>query len=146
MIALRVLRLPHGQGLPLPAYQTPGAAGMDLPAALDSPLTLDPGARAVIPTGLAMEIPPGHEGQIRPRSGLAVRHGLTVLNAPATIDCDYRGELQIPLINLGQEPITLRRGDRIAQLVIAPVVRLPIEEVTSLPPTTRGEGGFGSTG
>ena len=132
----------------MPAYQTPGAAGMDLPAALgaDSPVTLLPGARTLIPTGLSLEIPRGFEAQIRPRSGLAIRLGLTVINSPATIDSDYRGELHVPVVNLGQEPITLRRGERIAQLVIAPVVQASILEVDDLSPTQRGAGGFGSTG
>lgn len=145
---MRVRQLPHGEGLPLPAYQTPGAAGMDLPAALpgDSPLTLQPGARTLVPTGLSVEIPEGHEGQIRPRSGLAIRHGLTVINSPATIDWDYRGEIRIPLVNLGQEPITLSRGERIAQMVIAPVVQVQIEIAEELSSTQRGAGGFGSTG
>ena len=139
------------RNLPLPAYETPGAAGADLRANLPevkraAGLVLAPGARALIPTGLRAEIPPGYEMQVRPRSGLAVRHGVTVVNAPGTIDADYRGEVRIGLINLGREPFTVRRGDRIAQLVPAPVVRAALEVQGSLAPTRRGDGGFGSTG
>ena len=146
--ALRVMRLPHGDGLPLPAYETAGAAGMDLRAAVadDAPLTLAPGDRALVPTGLAMAIPGGFEGQVRPRSGLAAKHGVTCLNTPGTIDSDYRGEVKVILINLGQEPFTIARGDRIAQLVLAPVVLARWEEVAELDDTARGAGGFGSTG
>jgi dUTP pyrophosphatase len=138
--------LPHGVGLPAPAYQTAGAAGLDLAAALAAPLVLAPGARALVPTGLAMAIAPGFEGQVRPRSGLAVKHGISVLNAPGTIDCDYRGEVQVLLINHGEAPFTIARGDRIAQLVIAPVTRATITLAQTLPQTARGSGGFGSTG
>ena len=130
----------------VPAYMTAGATGLDLAAALDAPVVLAPGARAAIGTGLAMAIPAGYEGQVRPRSGLAKSHGVTVVNAPGTIDADYRGELQVLLVNLGQQPLTLQRGDRIAQLVIAPVVRVAPAEVAELPLTQRGEGGFGHTG
>lgn len=140
--------LPHAEGLPLPAYQTAQAAGMDLYAALHDPpeLILAPGARALIPTGLLMALPEGFEGQVRPRSGLAAKHGLTLLNTPGTIDADYRGEVKVLLVNLGQEPVTLRRGDRIAQLVLAPVTQMQVKCVKSLPGTKRGAGGFGSTG
>lgn len=144
---LRVRRVrTHPEPLPLPAYETDQAAGMDLRADLETPVTLAPGERALIPTGLAMAIPADHEGQIRPRSGRALREGLTCLNSPGTIDADFRGEVQVLLVNLGQAPITLRRGERIAQLVIAPVRRVVIEAVEALPPSARGEGGFGSTG
>lgn len=145
---VRVMRLPHGNDLPLPSYQTALAAGADLIAAVpaDAPLTIMPGARALIPTGLAMALPPGTEAQVRPRSGLAVKHGLTVLNAPGTIDADYRGEVQVLMINLGGEPVTIVRGMRIAQLVIAPVMQATMREALSLDETRRGAGGFGSTG
>ncbi|MDZ4759843.1 MAG: dUTP diphosphatase [Alphaproteobacteria bacterium] len=145
---IRVVTLPHFDGLSLPAYETDGAAGMDLRAALpaDMPITLDPGRRALIPTGLAIALPEGHEAQVRPRSGLAVRHGVTCLNSPGTIDADYRGEVKVILINLGQEPFIVRRGERIAQMVIAPVTRGVFEVVTELGDTGRGGGGFGSTG
>ncbi len=148
MSAVRVLvqRLAHGQGLPLPAYQTAEAAGLDLPAAVDSPLEIAPGAIVLVPTGLSLAIPPGHEGQVRPRSGLAVKHGLTVVNAPGTIDADYRGEVKVALINLGPAPVTIQRGDRVAQLIIAPVVRAELAEVPELPASQRGAGGFGHTG
>ena len=147
-IDVRVQRLPHGDGLPLPAYQSEHAAGLDLIAAVpaDAPLELAPGARALIPTGIAIALPPGTEAQVRPRSGLAVKHGLTVLNAPGTIDADYRGELQVLLVNLGAETVRVTRGMRIAQLVIATVARATLREVGSLDQTTRGAGGFGSTG
>jgi len=147
-ITVRIMRLPHGEGLPLPSYQSAQAAGLDLAAAVqaDTPLTLAPGARALVPTGIAIALPPGTEAQVRPRSGLAVKHGLTVLNAPGTIDADYRGELQVLLVNLGAEPVAITRGMRIAQLVIATVARAELREVTSLEQTTRGAGGFGSTG
>lgn len=140
--------LPHGEGLPLPVSQTAHAAGLDLLAALPAgePLVLAPGARAAVPTGLRMAIPPGFEGQVRPRSGLALKHGLTVANAPGTIDADYRGEVKVILINLGTEPVHLARGERIAQLVIAPVVAAVLVAVDSLDQTERGTGGFGSTG
>lgn len=144
---LRVRRLrPHPQPLALPAYQSSHASGLDLCADLETELTLVPGAREAVPTGLAVAIPPGFEGQVRPRSGLALRHGITCLNSPGTIDADYRGEVKVLLINLGQAPVTLHRGDRIAQLVIAPVAQLPVVEVETLDDTARGEGGFGSTG
>jgi dUTP pyrophosphatase len=143
-----VRRLPHGEGLPLPAYESAHAAGLDLRAAVpaDEPLTLNPGDRHAVPTGLAMAIPPGFEGQVRPRSGLALRHGVTCLNAPGTVDADYRGEVLVILINLGPEAFTVRRGERIAQLLISPVVQARWREVENLDDTARGEGGFGSTG
>jgi dUTP pyrophosphatase len=145
---VRVQRLPHGQDLPLPSYQSAHAAGLDLLAAVpaDAPLTLASGTRALVPTGIAIALPEGHEAQVRPRSGLAARHGLTVLNAPGTIDADYRGEIQVLLVNLGGESVTITRGMRIAQLVIAPVARAHICDVASLDETPRGSGGFGSTG
>jgi dUTP pyrophosphatase len=148
MTAVAVRRLPHAEGLPLPAYETAGAAGMDLRAAVgdEATVTLAPGERAMIPTGLAMAVPPGFEAQVRPRSGLAARAGVTCLNTPGTIDSDYRGEVQVILINLGQEAFTVRRGDRIAQLVIAPVTQARWEPVEALPESGRGAGGFGSTG
>jgi len=147
-VTLALRRLPHGQGLALPAYETEGAAGMDLRAAVpeDAPVTLRPGERQMIPTGLSMAIPPGYEVQVRPRSGLAAKHGLTCLNSPGTVDSDYRGELKVILINLGAEPFVVQRGERIAQMVVAPVTRGVFEEVEVLPETARGEGGFGSTG
>ena len=143
---VRVVRLPHGADLPLPAYESPGAAGMDLRAAVDEPLVLQPGGRSAVPTGLAIALPPGYEGQVRPRSGLALRDGITTLNTPGTIDADYRGEVKVILINHGHAPVTLRRGDRIAQLIISPVVQAVWEETDSLDETGRGAGGFGSTG
>jgi len=143
---IRVMRLAHGADLPLPSYETSGAAGMDLRAAVDAPVELAPGARAAIPTGLAMALPHGFEGQVRPRSGLALREGVTALNTPGTVDSDYRGEVKVILINHGAETVTIRRGDRIAQLVVAPVVQADWLEATSLDETSRGEGGFGSTG
>ncbi len=145
-LRLPVVRLPHNPDLELPRYETPDSAGMDLRAAVDAPLTLAPGARTAVPTGLAMALPRGFEGQVRPRSGLAFRHGLTVANAPGTIDADYRGEVKVLLINLGSEPFTIERGMRIAQLVVAPVVQAIVAEVTTLDETARGTGGFGSTG
>lgn len=145
-IPIRVRRLPHADGLPLPAYETAGAAGMDLLAAVDAPVTIDPGKRALIPTGLAIALPPGYELQIRPRSGLALRHGIMLPNSPGTIDEDYRGELQVILLNAGDAPFTIERGARIAQAVLAPVVRGRWQEVTDLDDTERGSGGFGSTG
>ncbi|MDQ0316177.1 dUTP diphosphatase [Amorphus orientalis] len=145
---LQVVQLPHGEDLPLPAYQSEAAAGMDLLAAIPyaDPIALAPGERTQVPTGLRIALPVGTEGQVRPRSGLAARHGLTVVNAPGTIDADYRGEVGVLLINLGSEPVTIRRGDRIAQLVVAPVVKVSVEAADALPDTVRGEGGFGSTG
>jgi dUTP pyrophosphatase len=140
------MRLPHGADLPLPAYETPGAAGMDLRAAVAEPLVLAPGERAAAPTGLIIALPPGYEGQVRPRSGLALRSGVTALNTPGTIDADYRGEVKVILINHGAAPVTISRGERIAQLIIAPVVQAVWAEVEALDPTGRGEGGFGSTG
>jgi dUTP pyrophosphatase len=143
-----VVQLDHAQGLPLPAYETNGAAGMDLRAAVaeDAPLTLKPGARFMVPTGLAFAVPAGFEAQVRPRSGLAAKAGVTCLNTPGTIDSDYRGEVKVILINLGEEDFVINRGDRIAQLVIAPVVQASWGLTTSLDETTRGAGGFGSTG
>jgi dUTP pyrophosphatase len=143
-----IQRLPHADGLPLPAYESAQAAGMDLRAAVpdDAPLTLRPGARHAVPTGLAFALPAGFEGQVRPRSGLALKAGVTCLNTPGTIDADYRGEVKVILINLGEEAFVIRRGDRIAQLVIAPVVQAAWREVETLDETTRGAGGFGSTG
>ena len=143
-----ITRLPHGQDLPLPAYETAHAAGMDLRAAVpeDEPLILRPGSRFAVPTGLAFALPAGFEGQVRPRSGLALKAGVTCLNTPGTIDADYRGEVKVILINLGEEDLTIRRGDRIAQLVVAPVVQARWTEVDSLDETARGAGGFGSTG
>ncbi len=143
---LAVERLPHARDLPLPRYMTDEAAGMVLHAALEQELALAPGARALVPTGLRLALPAGHEGQVRPRSGLALRHGVTVLNAPGTIDADFRGEVQVLLVNLGQEPFTVRRADRIAQLIVAPVTRVAVREVPALEATARGQGGFGSTG
>ena len=145
---IAVRRLAHGQGLPLPAYETALAAGMDLRAAVpeDEPLVLRPGDRHPVPTGLAMALPAGFEAQVRPRSGLAAKSGITCLNTPGTIDADYRGEVKVILVNLGEEAVTIRRGDRIAQMVIAPVVQASWAEVESLDETARGEGGFGSTG
>ena len=143
-VKVEVKRLPHGEGLPLPAYATEGAAGMDVVSAED--VTLAPGARHAVATGLAMAIPEGYEIQVRPRSGLALKHGISVPNTPGTIDSDYRGELKVILINLGPEPFAIQRGDRVAQLVLAPVVQAAWVEVAELDTTERGEGGFGSTG
>ena len=142
------MRLPHAADLPLPDYQSALASGVDLLAAVpaDAPVELAPGARAFIPTGIAIALPAGFEGQVRPRSGLAVRHGITVLNAPGTVDADYRGELQVILVNLGAEPFVVCRGMRIAQLVVAPVQRIKLVEVDGLDATARAQGGFGSTG
>ncbi len=143
---LPVQRLPHGADLPLPSYATEGSAGLDLLAAVDSEIELKPGARALVPTGIAIALPLGHEAQIRPRSGLAVQHGLTVLNAPGTIDSDYRGEIKVPIINLGEAPFSITRGLKIAQMVIARHETANFEEVPELPASLRGAGGFGSTG
>mgnify|MGYP001765870252 FL=1 len=143
-VPIRVKRLPHGEGLDLPAYATAGAAGMDVVSAED--VTLAPGARHAVATGLALAIPAGYEVQVRPRSGLALKHGITVPNTPGTIDSDYRGELKVILINHGQQAFEIRRGDRVAQLVLAPVTQGTWLEVSELDETTRGEGGFGSTG
>ncbi len=144
MIQLR--RLPHGADLPLPSYATAGAAGMDLLAAVSEPVTLAPGQRALIPTGLAIALPPGHELQIRPRSGLALRHGIVLPNSPGTIDEDYRGEVQVIMLNTGDTPFVIERGARIAQAVLAPVMRATWQEVDTLDETARDQGGFGSTG
>jgi dUTP diphosphatase len=145
---LQVRRLPHGADLPLPAYQSEGAAGLDLLAAVpaDAPVTIAPGHRTMVPTGLALALPTGTEGQVRPRSGLALRHGVTVLNSPGTIDADYRGEIQVILVNLGQVPFAITRGMRIAQLIIAPAAQVTVCETIHLDETTRGVAGFGSTG
>jgi len=147
-VKVRVLRLPHAEGLQLPEYQTAGAAGLDLLAALDAqhPMTLAPGARALVPTGLVLELPRGYEAQVRPRSGLALKYGISVLNSPGTIDSDYRGEVSVILANLGQAPFDVRRGERIAQLVVSPVTRAALVEVSQVTTTHRGSGGFGSTG
>ncbi len=147
-IQVNIQRLPHGQGLPLPAYQSTHAAGLDLLAAVPdtSPLVLAPGKHAMVPTGLAIALPDGFEAQVRPRSGLAAKHGVTVLNSPGTIDADYRGEIQVILINHGSEPFAIKRGERIAQMVIAPVVQAKLVAVAELSTTDRGTGGFGSTG
>ncbi len=141
-----IQREPNAQDLPLPAYATPGAAGCDLHAHLPADLTLAPGARAPVSTGIRLAVPDGYEAQVRPRSGLALRHGVGLVNAPGTVDSDYRGVVQVVLVNWGQEPVTIKRGDRIAQLVIAPVARVDWEERDALPPTPRGDGGFGHTG
>lgn len=147
-IAVPVLVLPHGEGLPLPEYATAGSAGLDLIAALPEgePLTLAPLARAAVPTGLCLALPEGFEAQVRPRSGLAMKQGLTVLNAPGTVDADYRGEVKVLLVNLGDSPVELERGQRIAQLIVAPVTRIQLVRAGNLEETTRGSGGFGSTG
>jgi dUTP pyrophosphatase len=147
-VVVEVRRLPHSEGLALPAYQTEHAAGLDLLAAVAdaAPLTLAPGERALVPTGLSIALPPGFEGQVRPRSGLAFKHGITVLNAPGTIDADYRGEVSVILINHGDEPFVIRRGERIAQLIVAPVSRAQLNVAVTLAETGRNAGGFGSTG
>ena len=147
-ISVSIKQLPHGEGMPLPAYQTPDAAGLDLLAAIpdDQPLTLSPGQRALVPTGLVIALPAGFEAQVRPRSGLAARHGITVLNAPGTIDADYRGEVAVLLINHGDAPFSIRRGERIAQMVVASVSQVELVATEALPSTSRGAGGFGSTG
>ncbi len=147
-VTVTVVRLAHGRGLDLPAYQSEGAAGLDLLAALPrrSPLRLEPGARALVPTGLVLELPQGFEAQVRPRSGLALRHGVTVLNSPGTVDSDYRGEVKVLLANLGTEPFTVARGERIAQLVVQRVERVVLMEASRTSTTARGAGGFGSTG
>lgn len=147
-VTVQVLPLPHFAGLDLPAYETAGSAGMDVRAAVPDrePVVLAPGQRAMVPTGLSVAIPEGYEIQVRPRSGLAAKHGLTCLNTPGTIDSDYRGEIKVILINLGGEPFTIQRGERIAQLVLAPVTRLAWSQVEALGKTARGAGGFGSTG
>jgi dUTP pyrophosphatase len=147
-VTLRILALPHGEGLPLPVYQSEHAAGFDLLAAVpeDGALTLDPSDRVLVPTGLVFELPQGFEAQVRPRSGLALKHGITVLNSPGTVDADYRGEVKVLLINLGSERFLIQRGDRIAQVIIAPVTHVEIVAADALSGTTRGGGGFGSTG
>lgn len=145
-VTIQVRRLPHGEGLPLPTYATPGAAGMDLLAAVATPVVIDPGRRALIPTGLAVALPPGFEMQVRPRSGLALRNGIVLPNSPGTIDEDYRGEVQVIVLNAGDAAFTVERGMRIAQAIVAPVVRAVWQEVERLDDTTRSAGGFGSTG
>jgi dUTP diphosphatase len=147
-VTVRVLRLPHGEGLPLPSYQSKHAAGLDLLAAVpeDAPIALEPSDRALVPTGFALELPPGYEAQVRPRSGIALKHGVTVLNSPGTIDADYRGEVQVLLINLGSDAFLIQRGDRIAQLVVSPVTHVEIVAADALGATERDKGGFGSTG
>jgi dUTP pyrophosphatase len=145
-ITVPIQVFPHGEGLETPAYATAGSAGCDLRAAIEAELTITPGGRALVPTGVAVAIPPGYEGQVRMRSGLAHDKGLALLNAPGTVDSDYRGELRIIIANLGAEPVTLHRGDRIAQIVFAPVARARFERVAELPPSRRSTGGFGSTG
>jgi dUTP pyrophosphatase len=146
MSEIQFKKLPHAADLPLPSYESESAAGMDIRAALEEPLTLQPGERILIPTGLQMALPHGYEAQIRPRSGLAIRNGITMLNTPGTIDADYRGEVKVIAINLGEEAFTVNHGDRIAQMVVAPVTQFPVKEVNELDETERGEGGFGSTG
>jgi dUTP pyrophosphatase len=146
IVNVRIRRLPHSEGLPLPNYATSGAAGADLCAAVDGEMVIEPGERTAVPTGLVVEIPEGYEGQVRPRSGLAITAGLTIVNAPGTIDSDYRGEVRVLLVNLGARPVTIGRGDRIAQLLVAPVTRATFIETEDLTVSERGEGGFGSTG
>ena len=146
MIQVTIKRLPAADGLPLPTYMTAGAAGMDLHAAIDDDIVVDPGAIVLVPTGFAIAVPEGFEAQVRPRSGLAVKHGISLPNTPATIDSDYRGEIRVPIINLGREPFRVSRGMRIAQLVVAPVVRVAWSEQADLPATARAEGGFGHSG
>jgi dUTP pyrophosphatase len=145
-ITVRVKQLPHGQGLPLPTYHSKHAAGLDMVAAVTELVELAPGARALVPTGFVLELPEGYEAQVRPRSGLALKHGVTLLNSPGTIDSDYRGEVMVLLVNHGNEPFTVRRGMRIAQLVVAPVSHVESVAVEALPATDRGPGGFGSSG
>lgn len=146
MPRIAIQRLPHGLDLPLPSYATVDAAGMDLLAAVKTDIVIGPGKRVLVPTGIALALPTGYEAQVRPRSGLALKHGITVLNAPGTIDADYRGEVGVILVNLGAEPFAIRRGERIAQMVVAPVARAVLDEVPALPASMRGAGGFGSTG
>jgi len=146
MTDVQIARLPHGKDLPLPAYQSELAAGMDLLAAVTEPVALSPGQRALVPTGIAIALPAGFEAQVRPRSGLAAKQGVTVLNTPGTIDADYRGEVQVILINLGETPVMIERGMRIAQMVISRIERARLSETPALPATDRGSGGFGSTG
>jgi dUTP pyrophosphatase len=145
-LGVEIQTLPHGQGLALPAYATAGSAGMDLQAAVEEPIVLAPGQRTLVPTGLRIALPEGYEAQIRPRSGLAIKEGITVANAPGTVDSDYRGEVKVGLVNLSDKAYTIRRGDRIAQMVVAPVTRVAWRQVASLDETERGAGGFGSTG
>jgi dUTP pyrophosphatase len=145
-LAALLVVLPHGDGLPLPSYATTGSAGVDLAAAIDDTIELEPGARMAVPTGIALALPEGYEAQVRPRSGLALSHGITVLNSPGTIDADYRGEVRVILANLGSDSVTIARGQRIAQLVVAPVSRVIWRRVDELPPSPRGAAGFGSTG
>lgn len=145
-VEIAITRLPHNADLPLPAYETAQSAGMDLAAAIETPVTLAPGERAMVPTGLAIALPAGYEAQVRPRSGLAAKNGVTVLNTPGTVDADYRGEVKVILINLGDDAFEIDRGMRIAQMVIAPVTQASFAEVDALPETARGTGGFGSTG
>jgi dUTP pyrophosphatase len=145
-VPIQVVRLPHADGLPLPSYATAGAAGMDLLAAVAEPLTIAPGGRELVPTGIKIALPPGYELQVRPRSGLALKHGIVLPNSPGTVDEDYRGELQVIVMNAGEAPFTVERGMRIAQAVVSPVVRAEWREVAALPETARGAGGFGSTG
>lgn len=145
-VRVDVVRLEHGQDLPLPAYATADSAGMDLLSAEAEDVTIDPGKRAMLATGIAIQLPGGFEAQVRPRSGLAAKHGITVLNSPGTIDADYRGEIKVILVNLGDQPVTLARGERIAQMVVAPVTQISFNEVKSLDNSARGAGGFGSTG
>jgi dUTP pyrophosphatase len=147
-VTIRIVRLPHGEGLPLPAYQSEDAAGLDIIAALpeDAPLDMRPGERALVPAGFKLELPRGYEGQLRPRSGLALRAGVTLLNSPGTVDADYRGEVKVLLVNLGLESVVIRRGDRIAQLVVAQVAQARVELAEAVSETARGQGGFGSTG
>jgi len=145
-LKVQIQTLPHGMGLSLPAYATSGSAGMDLQAAVDEPIVLEPGERALVPTGICIALPEGHEAQIRPRSGLAIKQGITVANAPGTVDSDYRGEVKVGLVNLSGEAYTIRRGDRIAQMIVAPVTHVVWQPVASLDETERGAGGFGSTG
>ena len=145
-IPIQIKRLPHGDGMPLPEYQSEHAAGMDIHAAVSDPLTLAPGEVVMVPTGFAIAVPVGYEAQVRPRSGLASKHGVTLPNTPGTIDADYRGEVKVALINLGGEPFTVERGMRIAQMIVKPVPRAAWVEVDELPDTARGEGGFGHTG
>ena len=145
-VQVRLKRFPHARDLDLPAYATPGSAGVDLAAAIDEPLTLEPGRIALVPTGIAVALPPGFEGQIRPRSGLATKHGISLVNAPGTVDSDFRGEMRCSLINLGRESYTIHRGDRIAQMIIAPVHQAEFVEVDELSESERGSGGWGSTG
>lgn len=145
-VPVQVIRLPHAEGLPLPSYATAGAAGMDLVAAVTQPVTIPPGGRVLVPTGLRIALPPGFELQVRPRSGLALKHGIVLPNSPGTVDEDYRGELLVIVMNAGADPFTVERGMRIAQAIVAPVVRVAWREVAEIDETARGEGGFGSTG